>query len=783
MITLTTAVLLLGFAVSSSIAARSEEPGRGQLLLVPDTDRAQRVLERSDAEVVASYEAFDLVLAHGDDVRRLKDAGADRREDMRRVQLAGGDVDPAEDGEELEPDEQPARGLALVQFVGPVKQKWLRRLRDDVRVVAYVPENAYVVAGRRRQLERLAERASDDAVIRAVTEYRPEDKLAEGADEARILAIQTLAGDQGRAARRRARELGRPVRSEQPGGPFRTVFIRASDEDAAEDLAEDPGVVTVGPYDPPELRDERASQIAAGNLSGGQPVLGAGYLSWLSARGFNTSATLPFAIDVTDEGMDNGKLTARHPDLHRQGLASAPSRVSYLNNYTSDDGKRQHRDCGGHGTINASIAAGYNVGANSLDKPYEDTADFNYGLGVAPQALVGSSKIFRCKGGTFSLRGSFAALASAAYAKGARISNNSWSSKSDGAYTSDSRAYDALVRDSQPTVPGNQEIVEVFSAGNVGSYPGGVGSPASGKNVIAVGASEGVRPSGTDGCGTPDGEADDARDIASFSARGPTDDGRLKPDLVGPGTHITGAAPQHGAYDGNGVCNRYFPSGNTLYSLSTGTSHSAPVVAGAAALVRDHYTRTRGTAPSSAMTKAVLINTATDVAGRNNGTGAPTASAPNNDQGWGLVNLARALQDSNRAFVDQSTLFSETGGEPFARTYEVADSSQPVEVTLVWTDAPGTPNTSASYVNNLNLEVVRSGLTYKGNVFSGGVSVPGAFNADFRNNVESVVLTGGTSGSFDVRVIAANLAGDGVPGVGDGTDQDFALVVSNVNPS
>ena len=132
--------------------------------------------------------------------------------------------------------------------------------------------------------------------------------------------------------------------------------------------------------------------------------------------------------------------------------------------------------------------------------------------------------------------------------------------------------------------------------------------------MITVGASEGVRPSGIDGCGVTNNGADSARDIINFSSRGPTDDGRLKPDLVAPGSHITGAAPQHPGYTGSGTCNPFFP-GTTRYSLISGTSQAAPQVSGAAALIRRWYEMTEGGVPSPALTKALLINTATDLAG------------------------------------------------------------------------------------------------------------------------------------------------------------------------
>src|SRR5262249_58617015 len=75
-------------------------------------------------------------------------------------------------------------------------------------------------------------------------------------------------------------------------------------------------------------------------------------------------------------------------------------------------------------------------------------------------------------------------------------------------------------------------------------------------------------------------------------------------------------------------------------------------------------------------------------------------------------------------------------------------------------------------------EVAVGGQTFKGNVFSGGSSVSGG-PADPRNNFESVFLPAGTTGSITVTVRATNIAGDGVPGNADTTDQDFALVVYN----
>jgi len=110
-------------------------------------------------------------------------------------------------------------------------------------------------------------------------------------------------------------------------------------------------------------------------------------------------------------------------------------------------------------------------------------------------------------------------------------------------------------------------------------------------------------------------------------------------------------------------------------------------------------------------------------------------------------------------------------------TGNVSDNTKPFRVSLTWTDAPG-PTVGNAFVNDLNLEVTVGGQTFKGNVFSGANSATGGV-ADTRNNLESVFVPAGVSGPFVVRIVAANIAGDGVPGDADATDQDFALVVQN----
>src|SRR5262249_40748087 len=149
---------------------------------------------------------------------------------------------------------------------------------------------------------------------------------------------------------------------------------------------------------------------------------------------------------------------------------------------------------------------------------------------------------------------------------------------------------------------------------------------------------------------------------------------------------------------------------------------------------------------------------------------------PGSNQGWGLLNLGQAFDGVPRMLLDQSQILERTG-QVYLIHGHVADSSSQFRVTLAWTDAPGNPAANPS-VNDLDLQVDVGGKTYLGNVFAGSASVSGG-SPDRRNNLESVWLPAGATGDFTVRIVAANIAGDGVPGNNDPTDQDFALVVYN----
>jgi hypothetical protein len=650
----------------------------------------------------------------------------------------------------------PAAGLYIVQFLGPIKEQWLAAIEaTGARVVSYISNNGYIVSADSRAAFGVWQLKNQHPFVQHVCDYEPAYRMSPELRAAREqgnsayvrVTVQFLDGQDAELAIEILKRNAFQFIGESRVMNYHNVSVTIPVSQLTE-LARNDNVIGIEPYAERRRLDEAQGQIVAGNLTGNSPS-GPGYLAWLASRGFNSSQFTSFFVNVCD---DSASLTG-HPDI-------PASRVAFQNNATSQTGAQ-----GGHGFLNAHIVGGFNSGTGSA---LEDANGFNYGLGIAPWARVGVTAIF---GNGAS---SPTAWENTAYGQGARISSNSWGFINLFRYDTNAQEFDRIVRDAQSGVAGLQQLAVVFAAGNDGSGSNTVSSPGTAKNVITVGASENVRTTGADGCGIGNTGADSANDIISFSSRGPVNsaggDGRVKPDIVAPGTHIQAGIPQSN-YDGSSVCNQFFPAGQTLYGWSSGTSHSTPAVAGGAALVYQDFLNKGLGAPSPAMIKAVLMNSASYM----NGTGAG-GNLPSNSQGMGRMNLGRAFDTTPRILVNQTQLLSATG-QTYQATGTIASGSQPFRVTLAWTDAPG-PSTGAPWVNNLDLEVTAGGQTYRGNVFSGANSTTGG-TADIRNNVESVFLPAGVSGNFTVTVRATNIAGDGVPGNGDTTDQDFALVIYN----
>lgn len=533
-------------------------------------------------------------------------------------------------------------------------------------------------------------------------------------------------------------------------------------------------VFYVEPFIEPQLHGERAARTSAANFD---PTLdappGPGYLDWLANYGLSGAAGA--ITQVQDDGLDQGNISGEpgtaHPDLLGR-LAGADTSLASI-------GTGSVR---GHGQINAGIIAG------NASLGTQDADGYRLGLGIAPAASIYGTKIFN-DFGSFELGGqSFAQLVAGAVRSGARFSNNSWGASVGGLYTATAAEFDALVRDADPETPGDQPMTYVFSAGNSGPFSGTIGSPATAKNVIAVGATENSDADGTDGCGATPERSDSLREIANFSSRGPAFDGRLGVTLVGVGVHVQGTASSGEAYTGDGICDPYWPVGQSDYSRSTGTSHSAPLVCGAAMLIEEHFRVNLAPGgehpaqPSPALIKAVLVSGARDLAGSSNGSAGITEPHPDPVQGWGTLALDPIFSAGQAVMsFDQQEVITETGQTWEARALAV-DLGQPLKFVVSWTDAVGNPIVGQALVNDLDLEVeAPDGSLYRGNVFADGYSVHGG-EADRLNNLEAVFIENPQSDFYTIRIRAQRIAGDALPNSDAPLEQDFAFFGLNANP-
>jgi hypothetical protein len=698
-----------------------------------------------------------------------------------RVRLDGAVLDPATEipdapfalGPSTPAPGEPA--LHWIGFPGPTRRAWIDALEGEgIRVLQYLPDFTFLVHG---TAEAIAA-ARPAAPILWVRVFPPALKLP---PSLRALAVRERAVPSGGGGKALdvviqlfdlgdARSLEKLLRaaggSELSIARIRNrIHVRAVvPSGLLPDIARWPSVFRIEPFRTPRLHGEREARTAAGGLAAGARCVEPGYRAWLERKGVSGAGAI---VQVADDGIEQGNASGlpgtAHPDLL--------GRLAGFDNATTDP---ESDSRSGHGSFDAGLIAG------TAASGFIDPAGFLPGQGVAPGARIHGTKIFNNLGRFEIGTRTFTDLVATASERGSTISSNSWGASVFGEYDALAAEFDALVRDAHPDA-GEQPMVFIFSSGNEGDAGenglGTVGSPATAKNVISVGASEGCAMETADGCGIGPGDADSITDVPAFSSRGPLDDGRLGPTLVAPGTQVVGVASTAAGYDGTGLCDPYWPLGQVLYARGTGTSHASPLVAGAAALVHEARVARTGEPPSPALVKAALVASARDIAGGADGFGGFTPAVPNDIQGWGLLSLEGLIPDSGELpgilEFDQRTVLGDTGDVWETVAFPLAGGG-PVRIALAWTDPPAIPGAAPVLVNDLDLEVESAGELHRGNVFAGGASAPGGV-ADALNNVECVFLPS-PGQVLRIRVRAAGISGDGAPG-GASTDQDFALLV------
>jgi serine protease AprX len=642
---------------------------------------------------------------------------------------------------------------SIIQFEGPITPADRNALQQTgVTIIEYLPDYAYLVRG---QPDQLAAAAALPRVY-SQTPFTTADKLAPV-----LLSVITQGLLQ--------EALPLTIRGWEGGSaPDEAIISLGLDPDQAFDIDQiqtiiaHPAIRWVEPVMEYRLQNNEARTImsvpAAWEHHG---LFGAGQV-----------------VGIADSGLDTGDLETMSPDFAGRIVAT------HVLANGGDLG-----DEFGHGTHVAGSLAGAGVqsGADPATQQYEGSF-----AGVAPEAsLVIQAFEVDNDGIVTGLELGPEAIFAQAYASGARIHSNSWGGITGIPFLDPAAVfggYPETSRDTDAFIWQHPDTAIFFAAGNSGNdgwyiFNGclpieqdgvvdldSLNAPGTAKNVITVGATENIR---TD---APRSDAiwsnvdptcfgleplasdlisDNPNGIAAFSSRGPTDDGRLKPDLVAPGTNVL-SNRSHDP-DATGTLWGLYDA-NPHYQFSGGTSMATPLAAGAGVLVREWLGRQGLTNPSAAAIKAVLLNTTVDIAPGQYGTGTTQEipfSRPNPVSGWGRVDLGfLAEPEPYRLWLDDQPNGLATGQ---VQTYQdraekplfVVDDSQPLRITLAWTDPPASLSAARQLVNDLDLVVIDpDGRQYWGNQATGG---------DRINNVEGVIITKPEPGAYQVEVRAHNV--------------------------
>jgi len=352
---------------------------------------------------------------------------------------------------------------------------------------------------------------------------------------------------------------------------------------------------------------------------------------------------------------------------------------------------------------------------------------------------------------------------------GATIHSGSWG----GSYN----PYNSLTKGFDDFIYTDGDFIALFAAGNDGQLNrlNTVGFPADGKNVITV--------------GSHNSHGDDLawymnsrNHVSIFSSRGPTNDGRIKPDILAPGFGIlsAGAIPsQTGECD---TATRPSYTGGTVSHTgllyTQGTSMACPAAAGATLLIRQYLTQgfyptgskvlsDAMSNPSGTLLKAILINGAEPLEAIDNaaiGQGTTPSVMYDNHQGFGRLNLLNSLplaeKNSLGAFiVDKQSL---DGGATDTYVFKLdtisgisCDGTNTLSVTLVWNDPPSSTGCAKCVQNDLDLSLVLAGAGSN----NGQTIFPnGRTSKDDVNNVERIrVDSNNVEDIFTVTVNAHNL--------------------------
>jgi len=315
----------------------------------------------------------------------------------------------------------------------------------------------------------------------------------------------------------------------------------------------------------------------------------------------------------------------------------------------------------------------------------------------------------------------FASPAAFNQSLGSNVQQNGYPCSLHGDYGVTSELLDGLARGSLGVPATSVWAVGNERALNDCTYNyGTIGQPATAKNVVSVGA-----------------VYSDTNVVSLFSSWGPTDDGRIKPDLVAPGSQLNGDYGITSCAEGGG------------YVAMSGTSMAAPIVSGTIALLAQAHADTwpDESPPRPATWRSILCHTATDL----------WQTGPDYRYGWGLLDAPAAHECVTRHDWAESSV---SQGQIFTTIISIADDAALLKVTLAWDDPPALAGTVETLVHDLDLFVVDpDGTVHR--PWTLNPSNPSAAatqaNSDHINPIEQVFVEAPIAGTWQVHVLGSSV--------------------------
>lgn len=616
--------------------------------------------------------------------------------------------------------------LHLVQVAGPTQAGWLDSLKaSGLQIVQYIHPFTYVVWGDGETLDRVGAAGFVQWTGPFAPAYRVLPRWRNLPDQpVQVSVLLVRVADTDTTVQGLESLGGRLVDRAVLNDIYEiaNVILPGARFQEATQL---PGVYSIQP-EPTDggLRGEMSNQINVNNHDGSNLAF-PGYMDWLAGAGVDGDGVVMANVD--------GGIEDTHPDLVNRMVGCSGTTCG---GSATDD----------HGTHTAGIMAA--DGSSGVTDLY----GFLRGLGMAP----GANLVEQVYWPYYQWSDGMLLLISDSYANGAVLSGNSWGpSGSPEGYDNDTMQVDIGVRDADAITAGNQAFSYVLSIMNGGGGTSTQGTPDEAKNIFTIGSTKMQNSDGSQILAIDD--------LSSNTAHGPALDGRKIPHMVAPGCRVDSTRT------------------GSSYALYCGTSMASPHVSGAVALFVEYYRNLTGVDPSPALIKAAFLPVAHDLAGHLDADGGVLGHPFDSKQGWGRMDVEAVISPTLPVlYLDDPLVFDNTG-EEWVQDVRAADPGQPMRLMLVWTDAPGhgLGGTTPAWNNDLDLVIEVDGDTYLGNSFGAdGWSQTGG-SADGMNNTEGVFLGPAGPDSLTVRVVASNINSDGIPGQGDDTDQDFALVCYN----